>query len=131
MVYALLNLYLAVVVLVFRPPFGLEGSSWRFVLYNLLSAGPTLLVLVPLVIRRLHDRGRSAWWAVRLCGLPYVVFLTVWMLLAFQALEAPALFVVFFLTAAYVSVPFGWFVIEVMFLRGERGANAYGPDPLA
>jgi uncharacterized membrane protein YhaH (DUF805 family) len=62
--------------------------------------------------KRLHDRGRAAWWS----GF---VLLAIWILCA-QAnllLSLPAWFVM------------GWALIEMGVMPGQPGPNTFGPDP--
>lgn len=78
--------------------------------------------LAAIIIKRLHDRDKSGWWIV-----PFVV--------------APALFTHFSDrlgdSTAVEVLDFGftclgaWGVIELLFLRGTRKVNRFGPDPLA
>ena len=73
-------------------------------------------------IKRLHDRNRSGWWIV-----PFVV--------------APGLFGRFgdwlgdssaaAVLGLAVSVLYIWGFIEMAFLKGTRGPNRFGSDPLA
>jgi uncharacterized membrane protein YhaH (DUF805 family) len=64
--------------------------------------------------KRLHDRGRSGWWA----ALILVSIVAVW--------PHPAGFLdfVFFLVLV-------WAVVELAVMPGEQGANRYGVSPLA
>ena len=72
-------------------------------------------------VKRLHDRGRSAWWIAFFVAGPYL----------FGILGA-------LLGDSYVALSLHllgialniWFGIEMLFLRGTRGANRFGPDPL-
>ena len=63
--------------------------------------------------KRLHDRGRSGW---------------------FAALILFALVVVWPLPRGFLGFPFSlvivWAVIELGLMGGEQGANRYGPNPL-
>jgi uncharacterized membrane protein YhaH (DUF805 family) len=77
-------------------------------------------------VRRLHDRGRSAWWALLFTIGP-------WTLVApSQGLsqDAPPPVV---LGAAVLAIAGAglalWAWVEIGFLRGAKGANRYGPEP--
>jgi uncharacterized membrane protein YhaH (DUF805 family) len=73
-------------------------------------------------IKRLHDRNKSAWWIV-----PYLV--------------APGLFGQFgdwlgdswpaVLIGYATGIAFLWGSVEMYCLKGTRGPNRFGPDPLA
>ena len=88
------------------------------------AIGALLFLWIYLVnaIKRLHDRNKSAWWMLLFFGLPGL----------FDQFadrlgdSYPAIFV------ALVSFVFCvWGVIELCFLRGTRGTNRFGADPLA
>lgn len=70
--------------------------------------------------KRLHDRGRSAWWVVPLNLIPTLV-------------SGPSLGLPLPASIALAAAGAGllaWAVVELGFLRGEAGTNRYGPDPL-
>lgn len=74
-----------------------------------------------ITIKRLHDRGKSGWWILPLVGAPPI-------LLAIALAAWPGY-------AAYASLILGlplyvWGFVEIGFLKGTTGPNAYGPDPL-
>lgn len=63
--------------------------------------------------KRLHDRGRSGWWA----ALILVSIVAVW--------PHPAGFLDFVFFAVLV-----WAFVELAVMPGERGANRFGTNPL-
>jgi uncharacterized membrane protein YhaH (DUF805 family) len=73
-------------------------------------------------IKRLHDRNKSGWWIVPFFIAPGLLDrLSDW-------IDDP--------TAALVvsAIAFGltfWCIVEMLFRRGTRGPNRFGPDPLA
>jgi len=76
---------------------------------------PALLASGACVIsKRLHDRGRSGWWAA-------VVLLALMMIWP-TARGA---------TAVLALPVIVWAVVELVVLAGEQGANRFGPSPLA
>ncbi|MGR4866343.1 DUF805 domain-containing protein [Caulobacter sp. LARHSG274] len=75
---------------------------------------PPLLFFATCVLsKRLHDRGRSGWWAALV-------------LLSLVAVWPTPTHVLDFLFAGVVV----WAVIELGVMPGEQGANRYGPNPL-
>ena len=77
-------------------------------------AYPALLASGTCVIsKRLHDRGRSGWWA----ALVLVAMTLIW-----RTPEGGR-----FLLALPVMV---WSLVELGLLPGEQGANRFGPSPL-
>ena len=84
-------------------------TGW-FVYPPLFYAGACVLS------KRLHDRGRSGWWA----ALVLVAIVAVW--------PAPGR------AFGPLAFPFGlaviWAIIELGVMPGELGANRYGPNPL-
>jgi uncharacterized membrane protein YhaH (DUF805 family) len=63
--------------------------------------------------KRLHDRGRSGWWAL----LILVAFIAVW--------PQPEHFLDFMF-----CLVIAWAVVELGVMGGEQGANRYGSNPL-
>ena len=75
---------------------GTYNEEYMLGLWNGLVSVLALYPSVMVSVKRLHDRGRSGWFALLLI-IPLVNI---------------------------------WPAIEIMFLRGTRGENNYGPDPL-
>jgi uncharacterized membrane protein YhaH (DUF805 family) len=105
------------------------GSASTKTLVSLLFyAGATPIVmfgtwfLAATTVKRLHDRNKSGWWMVPLLIAPDV----------FNRLEAR-------LPDSHAAAALGlvalvlcvWGFIELLCLRGTRGPNRFGPDPLA
>ncbi len=91
-------------------------------LLKLAATGLMLWIYLAIVVKRLHDRNKSAWWLLAYFVLPglYAQFEdrlpdTYWML-------PLGLGSVVLSVAAFV---------ETGFLRGTKGPNRYGPDPKA
>jgi uncharacterized membrane protein YhaH (DUF805 family) len=93
-----------------------------------LDAGKLLLLAfyVPFVwialavgTKRLHDRARSAWWLLPFYVLPSI--------LEGVGGRAGSLEIAFLLASLALTI---WAVVELGFLRGTAGPNAYGADPL-
>lgn len=77
--------------------------------------------------RRLHDRGKSAWWLLLLYVVPMLLSLPA-QLARFSPADD------FRLAASALSLlglPFSiWSLVELGFLKGATGPNKYGDDPL-
>ena len=74
---------------------------------------PALLASAACVVsKRLHDRGRSGWWA----ALVLLGIILIW-----RAPSAARL-----ILALPIIV---WSVVELALLAGEQGANRFGPNP--
>lgn len=84
--------------------------------------------------KRLHDRGRSAWWLVVYLGVPLVLMgyachsATPCFAAGVAAIHHGALPV---RIAHWLSVLISlWVFIDLFCLKGTKGANKYGADPL-
>ncbi len=86
---------------------------------------PMLVMLISCVAigaKRLHDRNKSAWWIL----LFYVAPPVLQAVAPLYDLESAVMVWLMVLSGA-LSV---WALIELGCLRGTRGPNRYGPDPL-
>jgi uncharacterized membrane protein YhaH (DUF805 family) len=82
-----------------------------------------LVAVLALAARRLHDRGKSAWWLL-IMYVPLVVLSGLGQVASISSPEAGAGF-------ALLSLPFSvWILVELGCLRGTVGPNRFGPDPL-
>ncbi len=90
----------------------LKPAQWPIVIYYLAALLPSLGVLV----RRLHDTGRSGWWV-------FGAFLAG----AFMAFSNafPDYALIFAIPAFLLALVIVAFTIQ----DGERGSNRYGPNP--
>ena len=111
-----------------------RGATWVAVaaLFTLsliyeAVAGPTLKLLtfwfvypallasaVCVLSKRLHDRGRTGWWAALVLfalGMLWPTARGAWAVLALPVMI--------------------WAIVELGVMRGEQGANRFGPSPLA
>ena len=73
-------------------------------------------------IKRLHDRNRSGWWMV-----PFLVATGLHDQFAARFVGSWPVALV----GIAVNIVFLWSLVEMYFLRGTRGPNRFGPDPLA
>jgi uncharacterized membrane protein YhaH (DUF805 family) len=73
-------------------------------------------------VKRLHDRNRRAWWVVPFFIVP-ILLDKLW-----DWLDNPNLALVVNVVSLALSV---WCFVELFCLKGHKGANRFGPDPLA
>lgn len=85
----------------------------EFLVVNLACLLPLVVSLTAVGIKRLHDRDKSGWWLLPMYLVPVVFYVS------------PVMTMV----AGWAVLI--WPVVEFGFLRGTRGSNKYGPDPLA
>lgn len=108
----------------------LSGLVWVVALAAAMLIGPwsaplflpILLLIAPVVavgVRRIHDRGRDGRRLAVLSLGPY--------LLAMSASLSPPLVGGLLMLAAALLGLWGW--VELGFLKGDPGPNAYGPPP--
>ena len=82
----------------------------------------SLWILAAGTVKRLHDRNRAGWWIMIFCVAPVLlVNFAEW--LGKSNIAA--------LLALIAVVLYFWGVIELLILRGSRGPNQFGADPLA
>jgi uncharacterized membrane protein YhaH (DUF805 family) len=86
-----------------------------------------LFISTAISVKRLHDRDKSAWWALLYLGLPALL-----MLIMAGATDDngqltgwPAALVIPYFILLIVTF------VELACLPGTRGPNRFGPDPLA
>lgn len=76
---------------------------------------------VAVAVKRLHDRNKSGWWILLFYFVPGILTS------GGEASGDVAIRAILSLIGAAISI---WALIELGFLRGTRGPNYYGPDPL-
>jgi uncharacterized membrane protein YhaH (DUF805 family) len=83
-----------------------------------------------LCAKRLHDRDRTGWWlvvqavAILVAIIPLVVALTL------QEEQRQPWYIASAVVGAAVFAFTLWLFVEIGILRGTKGPNGYGPDPL-
>ena len=112
---------------------------WCASLFAIIGLGPwaafALLALLPLgammtalVVRRVHDRGKNALWAV------FFVFGPLALTEPAQSLAAnpnpPQMLAALGLSLAGLALSI-WSFIEIGLMKGDAGVNRYGPGPVA
>lgn len=124
--FAILAYLLLLVVVMAAFLAGGEAPSPARVLAVALPVGvlalPVLYATTALGMKRLHDRDRSGWWL-----LPYYVLPGVLDQGSRQLGEDAGVGLA--LSAASFAISL-WAIVELGFLRGTRGPNRFGADPL-
>jgi uncharacterized membrane protein YhaH (DUF805 family) len=94
---------------------------------QLLLGALVTVVSVPLMVKRLHDRNKSGHYV-----WPLLILEALWVTgdLAGITGNTEDINTLGWCVAAVYSAIAIWMLIELGFLRGTRGDNAYGPDPL-
>jgi uncharacterized membrane protein YhaH (DUF805 family) len=87
----------------------------------ILAAVPLFASCFAVVVKRLHDRNKSAWWLLLFLVCPLVMEA----IASIDALDA-ALTVILMILSIAIS---GWAFIELGFASGTAGANRYGLEP--
>ena len=91
----------------------------------MLMVLPVLAVNLAVYVRRLHDRGKSAWWLLAFWITPLVLLgLTQW--LTDRTAEGSPAAMATLLAALALDI---WALVETGFRRGMRGENRFGPSP--
>ncbi|MBW8815956.1 MAG: DUF805 domain-containing protein [Caulobacterales bacterium] len=114
--------WMAVVVLGFIA----SGLGTLFAPLGLLAIVPLLagmVVVLSLLVRRLHDRGKSGWWLL-LMYLPPLLLSALGAVVSASEPDVGS-------TIRALSLPFSiWMFVDLGCLRGTMGHNRFGPDPL-
>jgi uncharacterized membrane protein YhaH (DUF805 family) len=74
-------------------------------------------------VKRLHDRDKSGWWIVLFYIVPSA-------LIEIGAMIDPTRTTVGLMLALVALLIIIWAIVELGCLRGTRGPNRFGPDPL-
>jgi uncharacterized membrane protein YhaH (DUF805 family) len=83
-----------------------------------------------LSVKRLHDRGRSGWWLVWQTLILAVAVVLVVVALAVAKEQAPIWWALASLVGVVALAVSIWLFVEIGCLRGTRGRNRFGEDPL-
>jgi len=104
----------------------IDAGGPGFVPFLLIA--PLLMAAVFVSIRRMHDRNRSGWWALMFAAIPFSL---VGAASALVETRQPAAILIS-LVPTLTGFAFGaWSWLEFGFLRGTRGPNRFGPEPLS
>ena len=94
--------------------------------------GLAIVATVPVLIRRLHNRGRSGWWLVPFVVLPWCLPGAVSGLsyagLPIFAEESPLFWPITVVMLALTALSI-WGFVEIGLLKGHAAANRFGPPP--
>ena len=115
----------------------LIGASWALGLFAILAIGPAggvlLLGVIPGValilaatLRRLHDRGKNAWWWALFTVGPFLCAAIANLLVSRETTGGALASLPFSLGGLSLAV---WGLVDIGFLRGDPGPNRYGHVP--
>ena len=114
---------------VFLQLISILGAILSFFYLSILYLVVLLVPTVSAVVRRIHDTGKSAKWLVPLSFLAMVgVFFT--LATMFIAKERDDVFVQVMILLFLVSLIVIGILIFILFEKGNKGANKYGPEPV-
>jgi uncharacterized membrane protein YhaH (DUF805 family) len=97
-----------------------SGFSTASLVLSALVLMPSVWSGIAVGIKRLHDRDKTGWWLLLFYLAP--------ILLDALARSSGGLGIAFSIPSLAISI---WAIVELGFLRGTIGGNAYGPDPVA
>jgi uncharacterized membrane protein YhaH (DUF805 family) len=89
----------------------------------------TVLLFVPVGIKRLHDRNKRGWWILIFLGVPTATLL-LGLLIGEEPSTQPMPIGVVIVQYIGLAVLL-WALLELGLVRGTIGSNRYGPDPVA
>lgn len=116
-----------VAALIVAAIFGWQPSTAGLVANFIIS----LILAYPsyaLMAKRFQDREKPATYAAIVIGINIVIsFLGLFGIGAGDPTQPSALGIIFGLVMLAIAI---WVIVELGFLRGTVGANAYGPDPV-
>lgn len=95
-------------------------SPWALAVFMLLVLIGSFIGIA-LSLKRLHDRNKSGWWLLIYLIAPAIFDF------AARATGVEALYAIFVLASLGISV---WALVDLGFVRGTRGVNRFGEDPL-
>jgi uncharacterized membrane protein YhaH (DUF805 family) len=124
-----LLMFILIVPLNLGGSFGNADPKWGVPLLIALllgTLGPAIIIsmwcFTAIAIKRLHDRDRSGWWMVVFFIVPPLLD-KLW-----DRLDSPTAAFFVSLLGGVLSI---WAFVEIFCLRGTRGPNRFGSDPLA
>jgi uncharacterized membrane protein YhaH (DUF805 family) len=124
-----LVMFILLVPLNLGDSFRYADTKWATALVTALllgTLGPAIIIsmwcFTAIAIKRLHDRDKSGWWMVLFFIIPPLLA-KLW-----DWLDNPTAAFLVSLLSFGLSV---WSFVEIYCLRGTRGPNRFGSDPLA
>ncbi|MET4635863.1 DUF805 domain-containing protein [Kaistia defluvii] len=124
----LVNVLLAALELALHKIFSVEiDDSLFWLTVSMINAMFAAFIWAALGVKRLHDRNKSGWWILAIQVVPSLIL--------YPAIEVAQmggpLATIGTIVATISIVVLLWSWIELVHLRGTRGENRFGPDPLA
>jgi uncharacterized membrane protein YhaH (DUF805 family) len=110
----------------------LSLGGWFYLGMLVLAYVILVYCFMAVAAKRLHDRGKSAWWLVAAYGTFIALSRGINVLLdlpiAYSKYEALAYIILFASMIMMGSITI-WLMMELFVLPGTRGENRFGPDP--
>lgn len=108
-------------------PLGWTLNAWD-VAFTILIA---LLIycVIAVIVKRLHDRGKSALWLVLYYGAPTVSYVALRAAEYSPTTASPTMQAIQHGVMLVNFVIITWYLVEILLLPGTRGDNRFGPDP--
>ncbi len=123
-----LMLLLAKILGITTEDFAQEPPPPKVLRLHLLLGLLTLWPSFAINVKRLHDRNRATHWLVLFFILNFTITLMQYYGLTGTPQEPSDLFLLLSLTMLALAL---WLLVELGFIRGTRGDNPHGPDPLS
>lgn len=121
----------------------LSGNAVIMPVLIALGAGYVALIWAAfaVAVKRLHDRGKSAWWLLVFYVLPALLNVPRQAAFVHSAMDGTLVHMmqqgsqlggpIATIASGAASLIYLWAFVELYCLRGTVGDNRYGPDPLA
>lgn len=111
-----------------RPPWPLSShwSPWDILMAAFFGA--YFYAALAVIVKRLHDRNKSAWWLAFFYGVPVASLVALGFAGYLPQTTSQMPWVQF---GAFLvnTVIIWWYLVEILFLPGTKGGNRFGPDP--
>ena len=97
--------------------------GWSLIIWFLIGLWPALAIFA----KRWHDRNKSAWWNLIAPPVVVPVAIIIALILRLGNNESALVWLLFLIVFGGPPI---WLIVELGFLRGTKGLNQYGSNPL-
>ena len=133
-----LSLALALPFFLALPLAQIHGTGWfvtppGIAVCAILAAWVLLVfyVMLAAVVKRFHDRNKSAWWLAYFFGVPVAFFAAAFVPIGWPPREVfPGAVIAMYLFFAFAWLNNLWYLLELLALPGTKGDNRFGSNPL-